>query len=117
MWLDPEDSWTTCTGAIYYFEDVHSVSVARHEHYLLGGQSDYHGAGSTRNWYVWNPESNKFVDYGLNMYRGHDQAAFTRIPEDAKIFRTCKKVTVNRGMLTIALYKVRRQGHGRGRQI
>ena len=43
-----------------------------------------------RNWYVWNPHDDKFVDYGLHMLRGHMQGAFTRIPEDAMILRTCK---------------------------
>ena len=43
-----------------------------------------------RNWLVWNPDDNKFRDHGLYMQRGHDHAAFTRVPEDAKIFRTCK---------------------------
>ena len=48
MWMDPEESWSYCTSAIYYFEDVHSVTVSKHEHYLLGGQSNQHGAASTR---------------------------------------------------------------------
>ena len=42
-----------------------------------------------RNWFVWNPATEKFVDYGLNMQRRHFQGAFTRIPEDAAILRNC----------------------------
>ena len=46
-----------------------------------------------RNWYVWNPHSERFQDQTLYMYRGHDRAAFTRIPEDAALLRNCSLVT------------------------
>ena len=43
-----------------------------------------------RNWYVWNPRDNRYEDFGLYMYRPHYHGAFTRIPEDAMVLRTCK---------------------------
>ena len=46
-----------------------------------------------RNWYFWNPQTEKFQDKTLYMYRGHDRAAFTRIPEDAALLRNCSLVT------------------------
>ncbi len=46
-----------------------------------------------RNWYFWNPQTDKFQDKTLYMYRGHDRAAFTRIPEDAALLRNCSLVT------------------------
>ena len=42
------------------------------------------------NWWLWSPESWRFEDRDLYMYRPHEAGAFTRIPEDAAIIRKCK---------------------------
>ena len=43
-----------------------------------------------RNWYIWDPSTNRYEDHGVHMRRPHYQGAFTRIPEDAMILRDCK---------------------------
>jgi len=91
MWLDPESSWSTTTASSFNTDFMKAVSLSKWEHYLMGGRtSSYHGDGSRRNWYVFNPHNTRFEDYGLYMQRGHDRADFTRIPEDAAMLRNCK---------------------------
>ena len=43
-----------------------------------------------RNWYIWDPSTNRYEDHGVSMRRPHYQGAFTRIPEDAMVLRDCK---------------------------
>ena len=111
MWLDPEGGWSYMTESPFRNNYMKAVSLSRWEHYLMGGLSNsYHGDNNARldkegnisgaislpvyrNWYIWNPNQERFQDQGLYMYRGHDRAAFTRIPEDAALLRNCSLVT------------------------
>ena len=39
--------WSTYPSSIYHFRYNHMVSLSKWEHYMMGGESDYHGT-STR---------------------------------------------------------------------
>ena len=42
------------------------------------------------NWFVWDAKKNKFEDFSMTLQRHHYGGYFTRVPEDALIFKTCK---------------------------
>ena len=72
-----------------WFRFMQIVKLSEYEAYMMGGYSSRHGA-STHNWWLWSPESWRFEDRDLYMYRSHEAGAFTRIPEDAAIIRKCQ---------------------------
>ena len=43
MWLDPESGWGTTTGSITSHVKPQVVSVAKYEHYLMGGSTGRYG--------------------------------------------------------------------------
>ena len=51
------------------------VKLSEYEAFMVGGYSTRHGA-STHNWWLWSPESWRFEDRDLYLYRPHEAGAF-----------------------------------------
>ena len=107
--LDIWSGWKSMTNAISNVNRISLISLSPYEAYLAGGYSSWL-AGSTRNWWIWNPDrwvmlgvnvyetytteltslcSWRFEDRAIYMRREHIGGDFSRIPEDARLLRSC----------------------------